>query len=67
MKVVELKAYKKTSTGMIHLVGTFPAPRGNGMSQCGQILAGMQLMNKPLSEVPPESICRKCLQLLDIL
>jgi hypothetical protein len=67
MKVVELRAYESVSTRMIHLVGTFPSPRTAGTSQCGQKLVGMRFLSQPLSEVPTESICRKCLQLLGIL
>jgi hypothetical protein len=65
--MIEVTAYEHRRTHTVHLVGTYPSPLHDNTSQCGQLLARMNLVTVPLSEIPNYSFCIKCLQLLGLM
>jgi hypothetical protein len=60
-------SHYKSTTGMIHLVGSFPAPRRSGTTQCGQPLTNMVLLDgREMRKLKDPRFCAKCSQLLGL-
>lgn len=61
-----IKYYVNKNTQTIHMVGDFPSPRGNGATNCGQLVNNLVRCTPPMALLAPFRWCLKCRQLMGL-